>query len=333
MLSMQACTDSVAKHFKLTGFTMGTTYHVTVVEPKHKHTDQQQLQSYIDQGLMLVNQQMSTYIEDSEISRLNKWPVNQALPVSPALFDVLTMSLELSWLTNGAFDITIGPLVNLWGFGSKSENVVSKMGKGSIPSDQEIARLLAKTGFEFLQFDLSDSSVVKQRPLALDLSGIAKGYGADVIGKILVAAGYEDFMVEVGGEIYTRGNSPRGSAWRIAIEQPDGGFGQVAQAVSIANKGMATSGDYRNYFEQDGRRYSHTIDPKTGKPITHTLASVTVIADSTAYADGLATAINVLGPEKGLKLANQQDLAVFLLLKTADGFEAQHSAAFQPYLE
>ncbi len=323
-----ACSDSTPNTFTLSGFTMGTHYNITIVEPEGIRTDQKKLQMIVDTRLETINQQMSTYIENSELSQFNRSLVGEPVSVSEELFDVLMMSLELSWLSNGAFDVTVGPLVDLWGFGAGSaEDDMEK-----IPSDTAIGAGLSQVGFQHIELNIGSNSVTKTRAVNIDLSGIAKGYGVDKIRDILISAGFTHFMVEIGGELYMEGNSNRGSPWRIAIEQPDGTFGQVHRAVSITNAAMATSGDYRNYFEKDGVRYSHTINPLTGRPIEHNTASVTVIAESTAYADAVATAINVMGADKGLQLAQQHNLAIYLIVKTADGFEAKYSDAFKPFL-
>ena len=292
-------------------------------------SNQQELQQAIDQQLLLINQQMSTYQDDSELSKFNRALVGEWVNVSANLFDILVMSMELSWLTGGAFDITVGPLVNLWGFGPDGLDMPS-----TVPDAGNIKALLEQSGFQAIELALDDNSIRKTKPVILDLSAIAKGYGVDKVAELLLYAGYTDFMVEIGGELRLAGNSPRGTPWRIAIEQPDANaFGQSNKAVQVSGVSIATSGDYRNYFEQDGKRYSHTIDPTTGYPTDHSLASITVIADSSAYADGLATALNVLGPEKALQLAEQQGLAIYMLVKTEQGFAAQYSEAFKPYLQ
>ncbi len=316
-------------HFKLSGSTMGTSYHITVIERETVATNQQELQIAVDQQLALINQQMSTYIEDSELSRFNAASVDEWVNVSNNLFDIVVLSLELSWLSNGAFDITVGPLVNLWGFGPGNADQPDV-----VPSAARIAEQHALTGFQAIELNLASNDIRKRKPVVLDLSAIAKGYAVDKVAELLIFAGYSDFMVEIGGELRLQGNSPRNSPWRIAIERPDAlAIGQAHKAVEVSNVGMATSGDYRNYFERDGKRYSHTIDPATGYPITHSLASVTVIADTTAYADGLATTINVMGPEKGMQLAEQQGLAVYMIIKADQGFDVMHSEAFKPYLK
>jgi thiamine biosynthesis lipoprotein len=324
---LAACADKEADNVQLSGPTMGTSYNITLVAPDNFQIDKAKLQLLVDEELKQLNQTFSTYIDDSELSLLNKALVGTPYPVSQQLFDVLVLSLEVSWLSSGAFDTTVGPLVDLWGFGGGS-----KGGKDHVPSDAAIARQLDRVGFSNVELNLFSNEVTKNKPVSIDLSAVAKGFAVDRIAELLLASGCQDFMVEIGGELRLQGNSPRGTPWRIAIEQPENQVGAINRALNLSGVGLATSGDYRNYFEIDGQRYSHTINPTTGRPITHKLASVTVIADSTAYADAVATAINVMGPAKGLLMAEDADLAVYLLVKTDDGFEAQYSSAFTPYL-
>ncbi len=328
-LVLAACDEERDDHFVLTGQTMGTSYHITVVEPDNTTSDQSELQLAIGQQLLVLNQQMSTYIDDSELSLLNRALVNEWVSVSSNMFDVLLLSMELGWVSGGAFDITVGPLVNVWGFGPSNRTSYD-----TVPPADTIQALLANTGFSSSELNLENNTFRKNKSVALDLSGVAKGYAVDKISELLQYAGYQRFMVEIGGEIRLLGNSPRRSPWRIAIEQPDSGsFGSPRQAISITDGALATSGDYRNYFEADGKRYSHTIDPATGYPINHSLVSVTVIAETSAYADALATAMSVMGPEKGLQMASEQGFAVYMIIKTGEGFVDEYSEAFSPYLD
>lgn len=328
-LFLSACGDRPLAATKLSGSTMGTTYHITVVQgdkvPDLKK-EREPLQGLIDQRLVELNQQMSTYIDTSEIMQFNRLPAGEWMAISPELFHVLLQSLEVSWLSGGAFDITVGPLVNLWGFGNTGHDDV-------VPSQADIDALLANSGFQNIELNIGSVELSKKTPLQIDLSAIAKGYAVDQIATLLIEQGYSDFMVEVGGELRLSGHNPKRKPWVIAIEQPDGSFGSVHRAISVTDKAVATSGDYRNYFEKEGVRYSHTLSPITGKPVNHKLASVTVIADEASQADALATAISVMGAEDGLKLAQQQGIAIYLLVKTDDGFEAKYSDAFKPYLQ
>ena len=315
------CSDRKVEPVKLAGFTMGTSYHITVLGDG---IDGEQLQRQIDQRLTELNRIFSTYIDDSELSQLNNGEVGEWLAVSPELYEVLALSLRLGELTGGAFDITVGPLVNAWGFGPDKAR--------RSPSDALINELKQRVGYQFVE--LREGSLVrKQRAVSIDLSAVAKGYAVDQVTQLLADHGYQDFMVEIGGELSLHGHSPRGTPWRIGIEQPGQGYGKVNRAIALSGNAMATSGDYRNYYEVDGQRYSHTIDPVTGKPITHNLASVTVITASSAEADALATALSVMGAEKGLALAQQHGYAIYQIIKSKDGFMTQYSDAFQVYLD
>lgn len=325
VLLLPACSKQPAEHFKLSGTTMGTSYHVTVLASKQQYPPEI-LQAQIDSVLEQINQQMSTYIPESELSMLNRVPNSLPFEVHPALFELLLQSMELSWLSAGAFDATVGPLVQLWGFGPNA-------GDDRVPAQDDIEAAMQRVGYQYLVLDMLATTVQKVRPVSVDLSAIAKGYGVDKVAELLSQRGIEHFMVEIGGELYLSGNNPAGKPWRIAIEQPGQAIGQVHRAVSVSNAAMATSGDYRNYFEIDGQRYAHTIDPRTGWPVTHDLVSVTVIAASSAYADGLATAISVMGVEQGLQLANEQGLAVYLISQTEQGLVVNYSDAFKVYLD
>ncbi|WP_105104018.1 FAD:protein FMN transferase [Microbulbifer pacificus] len=308
--------------WKLSGPTMGTAYHITVTDVP-PGVSKAELQSVIDAELAAVNQEMSTYIPDSELMRFNAAPVGEGVEISAHLADVIARSLEIYRHSDGAFDVTVGPLVNLWGFGPLPE-------PEKIPAEDEIASLVQAIGSDAL--DLNGLVLTKSRAVTIDLSAIAKGHGVDRVADLLEARGIANYLVEVGGELRTAGVNPQGAVWRVGIERPSAG--QVVQKpIQVSGKGIATSGDYRNYYERDGKRYAHTIDPRTGRPVEHKLASVTVIAETCAAADGYATALNVMGADAALKLAEEQQLAVFLLVKTDSGFEERVSSAFSPYLE
>ncbi|MEQ4653917.1 FAD:protein FMN transferase [Providencia rettgeri] len=310
----------------LQGQTMGTYYSVKYVtdssEPKPEV-----IQAEIDKRLEEVNDQMSTYRPDSELSRFNQFKeVNTPFPVSAATATVVKKAIEINKLTNGSLDVTVGPLVNLWGFGP--EGRVTKA-----PSDEELAKRRAWTGIEKLS--VQDNNLIKTIPeLYVDLSSIAKGYGVDVVAEYLESLDINNYMVDIGGEVRTKGTNGKEVPWRIAIEKPVAdGVSQTAQEIiEPGDRSIATSGDYRNYFEQDGVRFSHTIDPKTGKPITHNLVSITVIAENCMSADGLSTGLSVLGPEVGFDLAEKMNIPVFMIVKTDKGFEERYTKAFEPFL-
>jgi thiamine biosynthesis lipoprotein len=202
-----------------------------------------------------------------------------------------------------------------------------------IPEDNEIAQALANMGYQHLILNTDKQTISKHLPLRLDLSAVAKGYAVDQVADLLEMLALPDYLVEVGGEMRVSGLNPKGQPWRIAIETPDA-MGQVDNIIALESAAVATSGDYRNYFEKDGKRYSHSIDPRTGRPIEHRLASVTVVADRCIDADAWATAFLVMGDEAALEIANQQSIAVYMLVKAEDEgqFTAVYSDAFKHYL-
>ncbi|WP_340617550.1 FAD:protein FMN transferase [Xenorhabdus entomophaga] len=311
----------------LNGQTMGTYYSVKYVADSSSSAPEN-LQKEIDRLLEEVNDQMSTYRPNSELSRFNQSrEVNKPFPVSAATAKVVKEAIRINQLTDGALDVTVGPLVNLWGFGP--EGRITKA-----PTDEELANRRVWTGINNLS--VKGNSLIKSIPeLYVDLSSIAKGYGVDVVAEYLESQNIKDYMVDIGGEVRTSGNNGKGNPWRIAIEKPsDSGMAQSAQEIiEPGNMSIATSGDYRNYFEQNGVRYSHTINPKTGRPITHNLVSITVIAQTCMSADGFSTGLDVLGPEKGMEVAEKLNIPVFMIVKTKDGFEERYSPAFKAYLQ
>ncbi len=320
-----SCSKSTPQVLHIQGQTMGTYYQIKYVLDAEQQADTQlsarALQVEIDKRLEQVNDLMSTYRPDSELSRFNQ--TQKSMLVSDALRDVVGAALILFQQTDGAYDVTVGPLVNLWGFGPDKR-------PDKVPSQAEIDAKMAMVGSQHLS--VQGNRLSKSIPqLYLDLSSIAKGYGVDFIAEYLQELGIDNYLVDIGGELRTAGFKPAQEQWTLAIERPVAGQ-NVQRLIHIGDNGIATSGDYRNYFESEGVRYSHTIDPKTGKPITHKLVSVTVINKSCMLADGLATAITVLGPQAGLKFAEKQQLAVFLLVKEGDDFNEYYTPEFEAYL-
>ncbi|WP_115717494.1 FAD:protein FMN transferase [Gallaecimonas mangrovi] len=308
---------------KLAGTTMGTQYHVSYY-PDANAASPASIKAAIDAKLVQVNNQMSHYQADSELSRFNQQTATTPFKVSPATAKVVSEALRIGKLSGGAYDITIGPVVNLWSFGPEKR-------PEKVPSEAELAKRMAEVGQSKLQ--VRGQYLVKERgDIQINLSSIAKGYGVDVVAEYLQSLGIKNFVVEIGGEVRSHGHKPKGQPWRIAIERPDA-YGQAIQEViTPANMAVATSGDYRNYFEQAGIRYSHLIDARSGRPIQNRLVSVTVIAPRCMTADGFSTAISVLGLEQGLALANKEKLAVFFIVKTDKGFEERYTDTFKPYL-
>ncbi|MBQ61112.1 MAG: hypothetical protein CMQ19_03455 [Gammaproteobacteria bacterium] len=304
----------------ISGPTMGTSYTVKLVG---MGLDKMKIGAEIDAELKRINSLMSTYDEHSELSQFNRSQGTDLFPTSPELLEVLRLSAEVHDHSDGAFDVTVGPLVNLWGFGPDPS-------RDSVPGDEEVEAARQRTGFGLLQ--IGGNGLHKENDLYVDLSAIAKGYAVDHVALVLDAWSIRNYLVEIGGELRAKGKNDRGISWTIAVEKPGSLSRSVFRTIELRDMSMATSGDYRNYFEVEGERYSHTIDPRTGQPITNNVASVTVLAPSAAVADAYATAINVLGVEKGLSLARELDLAVLILVKKADGFIERVSPTLDVYL-
>jgi len=315
-------TDVPHGFFEFTGRTMGTSYSVKVAKFPPGPT-RKQIQAEIDRRLELINDQMSTYRPDSQLSRFNKSQGTDWFEVSPATATVVAEALRISELSDGAFDVTVGPLVNLWRFGPDKAN------KG-FPTDHAIAEAKARVGYRKLQVRLDPPALKKAQPnVYVDLSAIAKGYAVDQLAGYLDELGLSNYLVEIGGEVIARGTKSNDRPWRVGIESPLYDQRQLHMAIELNRHAMATSGDYRNYFEHEGKHYSHTIDPRTGRPVDHTLASVTVVTDNCMTADALATAIMVMGPNKGFQLAKEQNLAVFLMMRDGDKFTEKATGQFQ----
>lgn len=314
----------------LSGKTMGTSYHIKYIDSGNLQQNAEQAHEQIEVILKDVNAKMSTYDPNSELSRFNQSrEINKPVEISADLGTVIQEAIRLNRLTEGALDITVGPVVNLWGFGP--EKRADKQ-----PTAEQIAERQMWVGINKLKLTKSavGFQLEKSVPqLYVDLSSIAKGFGVDQVAIHLQSIGVQNYMVEIGGEIRVKGNNIEGKPWQIAIEKPTlDGSRAVEQVIGLKDLAMATSGDYRNYFEENGTRFSHEIDPQTGYPIQHRLASITVLAPSSMSADGLSTGMFVLGEERALQLAEQQNLAVYLIIKTEKGFEAKMSSAFAKLL-
>lgn len=326
---ISACgSDNTLQSYHFSGPTMGTQYNITIVleEGQLLPLEANELQQKIDLWLQQFNQIMSTYIPDSELMQLNDAPIETQVSLSKPLFEVLEISGRIHHASGGSFDATVGPLVNLWGFGPQA-SIETR------PAQHLIDEQLAKIGQHKLVLQPEGPSATKKDQLFIDLSAVAKGYGADVIAARFEEIGVVNYLIEVGGEIRVNGRSALQRPWRLGVEQPSLlHSGDSRQTINVSRGGVATSGDYRNYFEQDGVRYSHTINPRTGAPVTHALASVTVIADTAAEADAWATALSVIGPADALVVANNNNLAVYLIVKSGDGFTESHNSLFTPYI-
>ena len=323
--SLASCdSQRAAQTHEFTGLAMGSSWSALI----HAETlplSRPRLQAEFESILNRVNSTMSTYAPESELSRINRTDSANWLGISASLLHVLQAAQQLSRLTEGAFDVTAGPLVNLWGFGPEQEF--------SVPEAAQISLALRHTGHEQLRLDPEASALQKnRRGMFIDLSAIAKGYAVDEMADYLEQLELDNYLVEIGGEIRTRGVNAEQHPWQIGIEQPVVGQRRVQQIIELNDMAMATSGDYRNFFERDGARYSHTIDPRTGLPIIHQLASVTALHPSAMHADAWATALLVSGPEQGFALALKHGLAAYFIVRTEDGFNARHTPAFESHI-
>lgn len=308
----------------LSGKTMGTTYHIKLVAGRSD--DLTQLQKQIDIRLDEINQSMSVYRKDSEISKFNALTADTPLLVSQDFLQVLQIATAIHKQSGGAWDGTVGPLVDLWGFG-KTRN------QKHIPSSDAIRQVQQQIGFQYIRL-LPDGRISKTREeISLDLGSIAKGYGVDQIAELIQQEGFSNYLVEIGGEVFAAGRRLDGKQWRIGINKPEKNapYTEVYKIVDLENKALATSGDYRNFFEQDGKMYSHVIDPTTGFPVSNRVVSVSIITDSCTDADGLATAVMVMGTEKGLAMINQLPQVEGLIITMApDGSLTDHFSSGFP---
>jgi thiamine biosynthesis lipoprotein len=310
----------------LSGNTMGTTWSVKAIAATAGAVPQD---SWFTDELATINAAMSTWDPDSEISQFNTSESTDWFAVSARTAKVVTESIRIAQLTDGAFDPTVGPLIDLWNFGSRPAEF-------RVPTDEQIVAVRDYVGFNKLHVREDPPAIRKDHPqLSINLSAIAKGYAVDAVADVMRSNnGPRRFLIEIGGEIVARGKSSTGKPWRIGIEEPVSGRRDVYKSdgkqfvVALSNLAMATSGDYRNYFEAQGIRYSHTIDPKTGRPVNHDLVSVTVLHKSCMTADALATALLVLGPDDGYNLAQQQQLAVLMLTRRDGRIVEKRTASF-----
>ena len=316
----------------ITGATMGTTFTVTVVSgggpvqgpaspkaqapadaagPSASQRGQAGVEAEVRRALERIEGRMSHYRPDSELSRFNRATTTDPQPLSGETLGVVAEALAVSRASGGAFDVTVAPLVDAWGFGPPGRAPAA-------PDEASLAALRARVGVDLLEVDLVASTLRKRRAdLVVDLSAIAKGYAVDAVASLLDQRGFDDYLVEIGGELRAGGTNERGEPWRVAIERPAPGAATTQRIVPLTDAALATSGDYRNFYALDGARVSHTIDPRTGRPVTHGLRSVSVIAARCSLADARSTALNVLGPDEGHALAVARGWAA--LFVTDDG--------------
>ncbi len=303
----------------ISGQTMGTSYHITYLD-----STERDFETSVDSLLVVFNQSLSTYIPDSELSRFNQ---NDTLDFELAyLPEVLAASKVVYEKTEGAFDPTVGPLVNVWGFGP---------GGPELKDSVAISEMLNKVGFEKIEWD--EKQLRKKTPgIYLDFSAIAKGQGVDVVGNFLASKGIKNYLVEIGGELVARGLNEKGELWKVGVNRPEesANASELYSIIALQDKGMATSGNYRNFYVRDSLKISHTINPKTGYPVSHSLLSATVLAKDCMTADAFATAMMVMGTEKAIALDEVlEEIEVFLIFSSANGeYETFASESLKPFL-
>lgn len=324
-MGLAGCEPAEAPLPVLTGSTMGTTYRVTLAD-QPLTVEPDDIRQAIDERLDRLEDRLSTYRPESDISRFNQAAPGPWIEVAEPLVRLARYAKTLYTASGGAFDPTVGPLVNLWGFGPEA-------GSQALPTDQVLAQARGRVGMTHLQWRDAPPALRKSAPVYLDYSAIAKGYGVDVVAELLEARELGNFLVEIGGELVGRGHKPGGEPWRVAIEQPVDEARQIGQVLRLPDRALATSGDYRNFRVIDGKRYSHTIDPRTGYPVGHDLHSVSVLADSCLEADGLATMLLVMGPQEGLAYARKHGLAALFISGEQGAYTKEHTDSFAAYME
>jgi len=298
-------------HF--TGETMATTYSIKIVDKLQRPGARDAMKRAVAGELDLVNMTMSGFNKDSELYRFNKTRTTDPFPMSNSALEVIDAALRLSESTGGAYDVTVGPLVRFWGFTERRP--LEKM-----PTEEEIAEVRSRIGWDKIVLDPKGGKIRKLQPdIEIDLSSIAKGAAVDSVAVALQAYKHKNYMVEIGGEVRCRGVNRSGAPWRVGIEAPTEGKREIFEVIELTDVSMATSGDYRAFYEIDGRRISHTLDPRTGRPIEHGLASVTVVHEKCLVADGLATALMVLGPKEGFEMAQKEGLRALFITRGPDG--------------
>lgn len=317
LAALSGCGQSV-EHFG--GPTMGSSYTVQYV-PTGKSPNAAKLKNEVDAILAGLDEQFSTYRDDSVVSRFNGLPAGACMALPSDMLTLWRYGEQLSQQSGGAFDLTVEPLMNLWGFGPQSRSE-------KVPDASALGRERARVGHRHLR--LNGEQLCKDVDAQLDFDSIVAGYAVDRVSARLAELGLTDYLVEITGELKAVGHKPDGKPWRIALEVPSGERErQVERSVALDGIGLSTSGDYRNYFEEGGQRYSHTFDPRTGAPVRHALAAVTVAEAQALRADGLSTLLMVLGPEEGYTFAELNGLAAFFIVRQGEGFVTRATTRFE----
>lgn len=325
MALMLAGCHRAPQQIVLSGPTMGTTYNIKVKDAPGV-PDSHALRATVDAVLADIDIAMSGYRSDSEVSRFNASTSVEWFEVSVDLANVVHVAQQVSAESGGALDITVAPLVSLWGFGPAGEVV-------RWPDDTEIAALRSRVGYRLLEVRSVPAALRKKVPeLMIDLNAVAPGFAVDKLAARFTQLGIRDFMIDIGGEVLARGRNAEGESWRIAVEKPVDGQPQPLLILQIPDRSVTTSGEYRHYYERDGRRYSHTIDPRSGRPVEHNLASVVVIGENSLLVDAWATALNVLGAEDGFTLATQRSMQAMFLVQEGGEVAARQTPGFESFV-
>jgi thiamine biosynthesis lipoprotein len=321
--AIAGCFNSAVPVSEISGSTMGSTYSVKWVAVDGA-PEPEILQAILDESLALFDAQVSTWRDDSDLARFNALPSGSCQSMPQSVLDMVRLADTLNTASNGGFDVTVAPLLDIWGFTHGD-------GMQVVPLQTDIDAALLDVGQQHLRID--GNELCKERGLQIDFSSLAAGYMVDQVTEQLLSLGISSYMVEMTGELKAAGTKPGGRPWRIAIEEPRDEERTVRLIVELDGYGVSTSGDYRNYFEYEGKRYSHTVDPLTGWPVMHDLASVTVMDPSALMADGLSTLLMVLGPDKGWEYAQENNVAALFVLREGDGFISRQTPPFEALIQ
>lgn len=322
LMLLSAC-DQQPTLERLGGPTMGSSYSIQYVRnPGGPAPDQ--VREAVEAILHEIDASYSTYRDDSVVSRFNQLPANQCLAIPQGMLELVTFGQHLADVSEGAFDLSVEPLLNLWGFGPQAR-------QEQVPDPQALALARQRVGYRHLHID--GDRLCKDVALELDFNSIAAGHAVDLIAERLRAMGVDSFVAEATGELQAAGRKPDGSPWRIALELPREDRQIARQVIAIDGLSVSTSGDYRNYFEDNGRRYSHTFDARLGRPVAHGLAAVTVLDRSALIADGYSTLLLILGPERGWDFAVAHGIAAVLVTRVEGGFVSRSTPGFQRVLK
>jgi thiamine biosynthesis lipoprotein len=301
------------------GRTMGSTYSIKYVRHANLPAPEQ-VRSEVEKILAEVDKQMSTYRSDSDIERFNDLPANRCQKMPASILKLIRVGEQLSEQSEGSYDLTVEPLLNLWGFGPQAR-------EEKVPNAEALAEVQKRVGYQHLRIE--GNQLCKDAAVEVDFNSIAAGYAVDTIAARLDAMGIHNYLAEATGELKAAGRKLDGSPWKIALEEPRDDQQVAQRIIPVDGYGVSTSGDYRNYFEQGGRRYSHTFDARAGAPVLHTLASVTVIHPSALMADGLSTLLLILGPERGWDYAETHNIGAFFVIRADTGFVTRTNQAFE----